>query len=89
MTLASIGGWSVPISDWIYYPLVTVVFLAATYFIARLLAGFVADRVRKRRGELTVITRRVVTALVIVVGVFLALGWAAQNAAAGGNSREQ
>ena len=44
MTLASIGGWSVPISDWIYYPLVTVVFLAATYFIARLLAGFVADR---------------------------------------------
>ena len=80
MTLASIGGWSIPVSDWIYYPLVTVVFLTATYFIARLLAGFVADRVRKRRGELTVITRRVVTALVIVVGVFLALGWAAQNA---------
>jgi len=80
MTLASIGGWTVPVPDWFYYPLVTVVFLVATYFIARLLAGLVADRVRKRRGELAVITRRVVYAAVIAIGVFFALGWAAQNA---------
>ena len=80
MTLASIGGWSVPVPEWIYYPLVTVVLLAATYFIARLLAGFVAARVRERRGELAVITRRVVYAAVIAIGVFFALGWAAQNA---------
>ena len=80
MTLASIGGWHVPLDDRIYYPLVTVAVLVATYFVARLVAGFVGERVRKRRGELAVITRRVVYAAVIAVGVFFALGWAAQNA---------
>ena len=79
MTLASIGGWSIPLPDPIYYTLVTVVLLVATYFVARLLAGFVAERVRRRRGDLAVITRRVVYAGVIAIGIFFALGWAAQN----------
>jgi small conductance mechanosensitive channel len=80
MTLASVGGWTVPVPDWIYYPAVTLAFLAVTYFIARVAAGFVGERVRQRRGELAVITRRVVYAAVIAIGVFFALGWAAQNA---------
>jgi small conductance mechanosensitive channel len=80
MTLASVGGWTVPVPDWIYYPAVTLAFLAVTYFIARLAAGFVGERVRQRRGELAVITRRVVYAAIIAIGVFFALGWAAQNA---------
>jgi small-conductance mechanosensitive channel len=80
MTLASIGGWRVPIPDPYYYTLVTVALLVVTYLVARVVAGIVAERVRKRRGELAVITRRVVYAVVIAIGVFFALGWAAQNA---------
>jgi small-conductance mechanosensitive channel len=80
MTLASIGGWQIPVQDPVYYTAVTVVLLVATYFVARFAAGFVSDRVRKQRGELAVITRRVVYAIVIAIGVFFALGWAAQNA---------
>ena len=80
MRLASIGGWSVPLPDYIYYPAVVVVVLVVAWVAARLAAGFVSERVRKQRGELVVITRRVVYATVIVLGVFLALGWAAQNA---------
>jgi small conductance mechanosensitive channel len=82
MTLASIGGWHVPVSDWIYYPLVVVVALAVTYVVARVVARFVGEKVRQAhmRPDVVVLTRRVVTAIVIVVGVFLALGWAAQNA---------
>ena len=79
MRLASIGGWSIPVADWVFYSVVTVALLVATYFIARLAAGFVANRVRSQRGELVVVTRRVVYAAVIAIGVFLALGWAAQN----------
>ncbi len=79
MTLASIGGWHVPVPDYIYYPVVTAVVLVVTYLLARLLAGIVGERMRRRRGELAVITRRVVYAAVIAVGVFFALGWAAQN----------
>jgi small conductance mechanosensitive channel len=82
MTLASIGGWSVPVPDWIYYPAVVLVALAVTYVVARLAARFIGEKVRKAhmRADVVVLTRRVVTAVVIVVGVFLALGWAAQNA---------
>jgi len=81
MRLASIGGWSVPVPDWVYYPAVVVVALVVTYVIARVAARYVGDKLRERhmRSDVVVITRRVVTALVIVVGIFLALGWAAQN----------
>ena len=82
MTLAStIGGWSVPVPDYIYYPVVVAVALVVTYVIARVAARYVGETLRKRhmRSDVVVITRRVVTALVIVIGIFLALGWAAQN----------
>ena len=80
--LASIGGWQVPISDYIFYPLVVLVLLAITYVVARLAARFVGEWLRQNqiRSEVVVMTRRVVTAAIIVVGVFAALGWAASNA---------
>ena len=81
MRLASIGGWSVPVPDWVYYPTVVIVALAATYLVARVVARFVGEKLRERhmRADMVVVTRRAITALVIVVGIFLALGWAAQN----------
>src|SRR5438128_280515 len=56
--------------------------VAATYVVARIVARFVGEKVREQhmRAEMVVVTRRVVTAGVIVLGVFLALGCAAQNA---------
>jgi small-conductance mechanosensitive channel len=82
MTLASVGGWSVPIPDFIYYPLVVLVLLVLTYVIARLASRIVGERLRRQhmRGDVVVLSRRVVTAAVIVLGVFAALGWAASNA---------
>ncbi len=82
MTLASIGGWSVPVPDWIYYPLVVVVALVVTYIVARVVARFVGGQLIKRhvRPDMVVLGRRVVTAGVGVLGIFAALGFAAQNA---------
>ncbi len=81
MRLASIGGWTVPVPDYVYYPIVVVLALAATYVIARVVARFVGEKLRERqmRADMVVVTRRAITALVIVVGIFMALGWAAQN----------
>src|ERR1051326_2303949 len=76
MILAALGG----IPGYILYPCVIVIFLVVTAVVARLGWVFVGEKVRKPRGELVVITRRVVYAAVIAIGVFFALGWAAQNA---------
>jgi small conductance mechanosensitive channel len=80
MRLASIGGWHVP--DLIYYPAVVVLVLVGAYLAARLISRFVGEKVRQQhmRNDMVVMTRRVVMALVLVLGIFLALGWAAQNA---------
>ena len=82
MNLASIGGWTVPLPGYIYYPLVVVVLLALTYAVARLASRVVGERLRRKqmRSDVVVLTRRVVTAGVIILGVFAALGWAASNA---------
>ena len=76
MTPAAIGG----IPGWIVYPAVVVIVLIVTAVVARLVGVFVGEKVRKQRGELVVITRRVIYAFVIAIGIFFALGWAAQNA---------
>ena len=76
MTLAAIGG----IPGYVLYPAVVVVVLLVTVVVARLVGVFVGEKVRKQRGDLVVITRRVVYAVVIAIGVLFALGWAAQNA---------
>jgi small conductance mechanosensitive channel len=80
MTLASIGGLRIP--DWLYFTVVAVVALVATYVVARLLARFAGQQLSKRhvRGDMVVLGRRVVTAGVVVIGIFAALGFAAQNA---------
>lgn len=82
MTLASIGGWSVPIPDWIYYPVVVAAALVVSYVVARVVARFAGDQLIKRhvRGDMVVLGKRVVTALVVLLGIFAALGVAAQNA---------
>jgi small conductance mechanosensitive channel len=79
MSPAAIGGW---VTGHLVGALVFIVLLAATYLVARLVSRFVGEKVRQQqmRGEMVVVTKRIATALVIVVGVFLALGWAAQNA---------
>jgi len=82
MNLAAIGGWSPPVSDPIFIGVVVIVILVAFFIASRLIARFAGDQLVRRhvRPEMVVMTRRVVTAAVIVLGVFLALGWAAQNA---------
>jgi len=76
MILAALGG----IPGYILYPAVIVIVLVVTAVVARLAGVFVGEKVRKQRGELVVITRRVIYAFVIAIGIFFALGWAAQNA---------
>jgi len=79
---ASIGGLELPVSNEVLGVAVFVVVLMVTYVVARVVARYVGEKVRQQhvRTELVVVTRRAVTALVIVIGIFLALGWAAQNA---------
>jgi len=79
MNPAAIGGW---VASHLLGALVFLVLLVATYLVARLVSRVVGEKVRQQqmRGDMVVVTRRIATALVIVVGVFLALGWAAQNA---------
>ena len=61
---------------------VGVVVLLAAIVAARLVARFVGEKVRERqmRNDMVVVTRRVVTAVVIVLGLFAALGFAVQSA---------
>ena len=61
---------------------VGVVVLLAAIVAARFVARFVGEKVRERqmRNDMVVVTRRVVTAVVIVLGLFAALGFAVQSA---------
>ena len=80
MTPASIGGLNIP--GWIYYTVVVVVALVVTYVVARLVARFAGNQLSKHqvRGDMVVLGKRVVTAAVVVLGIFAAFGFAAQNA---------
>ena len=83
MTPAStIGGWRVPLPDPLYYVIIAAVALVVTYVVARLGSRFVGEQLKKRhvRSDMVLLGRRVVTAGVVVIGIFLALGFAAQNA---------
>lgn len=70
-----------PIRDTLFV-VVGLVVLLGFIFVARLVAHFAGEQLRKRnmRADLVVLGRRVVTAIVIVLGIFLALGFAVQNA---------
>lgn len=70
-----------PIRDALYVLAGLIVFVVFL-FVARFGAHMVGEqlRVRNVRADLVVLGRRVVTAVVIVLGIFLALGFAVQNA---------
>lgn len=70
-----------PVVDAIYVVVGLVVFVAFILF-ARFVAHMAGEMLRRRnaRADVVVLGRRVVTASVIVIGIFLALGFAVQNA---------
>ncbi len=64
------------------YVAVGLVFLVAFVLAARLIGRFVGEHLRRRnvRSDVVVLSRRVLTFVVIILGVFAALGFAVQNA---------
>ena len=79
---ADIGGISMPINSLLLQAIGILILLMATVIAARLVSRFVTKKAHQRhmRTDMVVVTRRAVYAGVIGLGVFLALGWAAQNA---------
>lgn len=78
---ASSGGISVPDTQTLIFVAIGFVVLVVFVIGARLAANFTRDQLLKRnvRAELIVISRRVVTVIVIAVGLFLAFGFALNN----------
>jgi small-conductance mechanosensitive channel len=70
-----------PVRDTIFV-LVGLAVFVGFFFAARFAAHMVGGQLRKRnvRGDVEVLGRRVATALVILIGVFVALGFAVENA---------
>jgi small-conductance mechanosensitive channel len=70
-----------PIHDAVFVLVGLLVFLAFI-FAARFVAHFAGEQLRRRqvRGDMVVLGRRAVTATVILLGVFAALGFAVQSA---------
>lgn len=66
----------------VVYVFVGILVLFVFVIASRLIARFAADQLRRRhtRADLVVISRRLVTFAVIVLGIFLAFGFALQNA---------
>jgi len=89
MIAAARGGYDLshdlttggPARDLVFV-IVGIVVLLAFVVAARLIAHLAGQQLLKRhvRGDMVVLGRRVVTALVIVIGVFAALGFAVENA---------
>jgi small conductance mechanosensitive channel len=89
MIAAARGGYDLshdlttggPVRD-LLFVIVGIVVLLAFIVAARLIAHLAGQQLLKRhvRGDMVVLGRRVVTALVIVIGVFAALGFAVENA---------
>ena len=79
MILAASGGLNIP--DTYIYIAVGIVVLVATVFVARLAARFVGEKARQQhmRTDMIVVTRRVAMAIVVLIGIFAALGFAVQN----------
>jgi small conductance mechanosensitive channel len=78
MIAAVYGG---PVRDALFVVIGLIVFLGFI-FVARFVAHMAGEQLSKQavRADLVVLGRRVVTAIVVVVGVFLALGFALQSA---------
>ena len=80
MIAAAIGGFTIP--DTVVFVLIGVAVLVVTVFVARWVAHFAGDQLGKRhvRGDMVVLGRRAATTLVVLLGLFAALGFAVQNA---------
>jgi small conductance mechanosensitive channel len=70
-----------PVRDGLFILVGLVVFIGFL-FVARLIAHLAGQQLQRRhvRGDMVILGRRVVTALVIVLGLFAALGFAVQSA---------
>ncbi len=70
-----------PVRDLIFI-LAGLLVLVAFIFLARFIAHFAGEQLRKRevRSDMVVLGRRAITALVILLGLFAALGFAVQSA---------
>ncbi|HET7337899.1 MAG TPA: mechanosensitive ion channel domain-containing protein [Candidatus Dormibacteraeota bacterium] len=85
MTAAAARGTTIDLANFttslVWIGVGLVVFLAFI-FAARFIAHFAGQQLQKRqvRGDMVVLGRRVVTAAVIIIGVFAALGFAAESA---------
>jgi small-conductance mechanosensitive channel len=77
---AVIGGLNVP--DTLLFIAVGLVVLVVTLFVARLAARIATDQLSKRhvRGDMVVLGRRIAMGVVVLFGIFAALGFAVQNA---------
>lgn len=84
MTPAAARGMSINLQNYrdLVFVGVGIAVLVAFIFLARLIAHLVGEQLRKRqvRTDMVVLGRRVVTAVVILLGIFAALGVAAQTA---------
>jgi len=86
---AAVGGYDInrdltnggPVHNALFVVAGLVVFLAFI-FAARFVAHIVGEQLRKRqvRSDMVVVSRRVATATVILLGLFAALGFAVQSA---------
>ena len=83
MTLAAARG-VVNLDNYtgLIYVGVGIVVLVGFIFLARLIAHLVGEQLRRRqvRTDMVILGRRVITGVVIVLGIFAALGIAAQTA---------
>ena len=77
---ATIGG--VTLSDNVLFVIAGLVVLIVTIVVARIVSSIAGEQLRKRhvRTDMVTLSRRVATALVIVLGVLAALGFAVENA---------
>jgi small-conductance mechanosensitive channel len=82
MILAAIGGRSLPVSDPVLFVVVGLIVLAAFLVASRLIARFAGDELLKRhvRPDIVVLSRRIVTFVVIGLGLFAALAFAFESA---------
>lgn len=84
MTAAAARGVSINLQNYrdLVFVGVGIAVLVVFIFLARLIAHLVGEQLRRRqvRSDMVVLGRRVITAVVILLGVFAALGVAAQTA---------
>jgi small conductance mechanosensitive channel len=66
----------------VIYVVIGIVVLFAFIVASRLIARFAADQLRRRhmRADVVVISRRLITFAVIILGIFAAIGFALQSA---------